>query len=457
MKKKIIAGIMAGMILAGCGPTEISGGGIWGNPQEQDPNISSSEKPGEENGSISENSINVTENANTINVSYSESDLNEEWIQALSGSSMNLFENVLEDQGEGQNILISPTSIMMAFGMTENGANGDTLSQMESVINGGLSIEQMNRIMFAMADHFESSEDVKWNVANSIWFRNDGRMEVVPEFAAAAKSWYDADVWMAAFDKETVKDVNAWVEMETRGMIDEIIQAIDDQNRMILINAMAFEGEWMNEYEEYDIDENCIFRNFDGTESKVTMLNSTEASYIELGNGTGFIRPYKGGDYSFVGILPEEGISVNDYIRELAASGEDFAEAIRNPKYYEGDILVSMPEFKNEYDVQMSDILMGMGMTAPFSGAQADFSGIMRSTTDEEYQVWISSVLHKTFIEVDREGTRAAAVTAITLDTCSAVAVYNPPMYIILDRPFVYAIVDNETGLPVFLGCVNEL
>ena len=81
----------------------------------------------------------------------------------------------------------------------------------------------------------------------------------------------------------------------------------------------------------------------------------------------------------------------------------------------------------------------------------------MRSTTDEEYQVWISSVLHKTFIEVDREGTRAAAVTAITLDTCSAVAVYNPPMYIVLDRPFVYAIVDNETGLPVFLGCVNEL
>ena len=447
MKKKIIAGLLAGIMLAGCGSTEISGGGTWGSGAE--------EQQGSRSGSG--DTIDVTGTAELINVSYSQSDLKEEWIGALSGSSMNLFTNVLDNQGEGQNVCISPTSMMMAFGMTENGANGETLSQMESIINGGLSLEQMNPIMYAMADHFESAEDVEWNVANSIWFRNDGKLEVLPEFASAAKSWYDADIWMSAFDEGTVKDINKWVERETRGMIDEIIQSIDEQNRMILINAMAFEGKWMNEYEKSDILENCKFTNYDGTTSDVTMLHSLEYSYIELGDGVGFIRPYKGGEYSFVGILPDEGISVNQYIRDLAAGGEDFSEAIRNPQHYSGDIIVTMPEFKNEFDIKMNDVLIDMGMTVPFSYQEADFNGVMRSTSDEVYDIYISSVIHKTFIEVDREGTRAAAVTAITLDACNAIAVYDPPMYINLDRPFVYAIVDNETGLPVFLGCVNSL
>ena len=442
MKKKIIAALMAGMMIAGCGTSGTSETGSAGGS-------SGSRRSGD--------TVNVTEDVELINVSYSENDLKEEWIGSLSGSSMNLFSGVLEQEGEGQNICISPTSMMMAFGMLENGAGGETLSQIENVVNGGISVEQMNPIMYAMAEHFESSEDVKWNVANSIWFRNDGKFEVIPEFAAAAKSWYDADILMAQFDEGTVKDVNSWVKKETRGMIEEIIHGFSEQNRMLLVNAVAFEGEWMHEYEKSDIYEDYQFTNYNGTTSDVTMLRSTEASYIELGNGIGFIRPYKGGEYSFVGILPDEGVSVNDYISELAESGEDFSETVRNPRYYEGDIIVSIPEFKNEYDIIMNDVLEKMGMTDAFSSADADFNGVMRPTDDELYQIWISKVIHKTFIEVDREGTRAAAVTAITLDTCNAIEISNPPMYITLDRPFVYAIVDNETGLPVFLGCVNQL
>ncbi|MBP1586245.1 MAG: hypothetical protein ILP17_11195, partial [Lachnospiraceae bacterium] len=140
-------------------------------------------------------------------------------------------------------------------------------------------------------------------------------------FAAAAKSWYDADILMAQFDDGTVKDVNSWVKKETRGMIEEIIHGFSDQNRMFLVNAIAFEGEWMHEYENSDIYEDSKFTNYDGTTSDVTMLFSNEASYIELGNGIGFLRPYKGGEYSFVGILPDEGISVSEYIADLAESG----------------------------------------------------------------------------------------------------------------------------------------
>ena len=436
MNKKIIAGILAGTMLAGCGAANIPGGtGI----------------------SRSGGSENLSGNVERINVSYSEDDLKEGWTGNLSAASFDLMMHVLESEKSGENVLISPTSIMMAFGMTENGAHGNTLSEMESVINGGLSVSEMNPAMYALAERFESSGDVMWNVANSVWFRDDGRYEVVPEFAQAAKSWYDADVWKAAFDEGTVGDINSWVSEETKGMIDEIISDIPDETRMYLINAMAFEGKWMVEYEPEDICEDLIFTNYDGSTSKVTMLRSTEASYIEPGNGIGFIRPYMGGEYSFVGILPDEGITVEDYIRELAESGYDFSETVRNPRSYSGDIIVTMPEFKTEYKADMVDVLKDMGINSAFDGLTADLSGLMRPVDDSVNEIWIDKVIHKTFIEVDREGTRAAAVTAIGVDACGAEPVSDPPMYITLDRPFVYAVVDNETGLPVFLGCVNSL
>ena len=440
MKKRIVAGLLAMMMLAGCGT------GSTGNT-------------GNGSGSRSReySSTNVCQTVEPIEINVESGDIEEEWINSLSASSINLLEAIMEEQGEGNNIMISPTSMMMAFGMLENGASGETLSEIENVIGGGVKVGQMNPLMYSIADRFESSNDVRWNVANSVWLRDDGRYEIVPEFAQAARSYYNADIWMAAFDENTVKDINSWADEQTYGMIKEIIEGIDPETYMYLINAVAFEGEWMNEYEESQIAENYDFHNYNGTVSKVTMLSSVEDRYIELGNGVGFVRPYKGGDYSFVGILPEEGTSVEEYIASLAESGTDFAEAFRNAKRYDADIIVKFPEFKNEYEVEMSAILRGMGMETSFDPANADFTGLIRPTEGSDYPAYIGGVLHKTFIEVNREGTRAAAVTAIELDCAGCEPMYVPPMIITLDRPFVYAVVDNETGLPVFLGTVNSL
>ena len=143
MKKKIIAAIMAGMMIAGCGTSGTSETGSAGGS-------SGSRRSGD--------TVNVTEDAELINVSYSEDDLKEEWIGSLSGSSMNLFSGVLEQEGEGQNICISPTSMMMAFGMLENGANGETLSQIEKIF-GSIPVSEMNPIMYEMARHFNEAEE----------------------------------------------------------------------------------------------------------------------------------------------------------------------------------------------------------------------------------------------------------------------------------------------------------
>ena len=441
MKKRIVAGLLALMMIAGCGTgsTGNTGNGSGGSRSRE------------------YSSTNVAETVEPLVINVENGDIEDEWVQSLSASSMNLLSEIMESEGEGRNIMISPTSMMMAFGMLENGASGATLSDIENVIGGGLAVEQMNPMMYSLAERFESSEDVRWNVANSVWLRDDGRFEIVPEFAQAARSYYNADIWKAAFDEKTVEDINAWADEQTYGMIKEIIDAIDPETYMYLINAVAFEGEWMNEYEDTDIWEDYEFHNYDGTTSNVNMLCSTESRYMELGNGIGFVRPYKGGDYSFVGILPEEGTSVEDYIASLAEDGADFAEAFRNAKGYESDIIVKFPEFKNEYEIEMAELLKSMGMETPFDPDNADFTGLIAASGDREYPVYIGAVLHKTFIEVNREGTRAAAVTSITLDCAGVEPDFVPPMIITLDRPFVYAVVDNETGLPVFLGTVSSL
>lgn len=374
-------------------------------------------------------------------------------IAAISDSSMRLFyENMKRDPS--QNVLISPTSIQFAFGMTENGADGATLSEMEQIINGGLSIDEWNRGMYALNQRLSSAEEVDWNVADSIWVKNDGSVTLKEPFVLDAVSYYDADIVMAPFDDSTVVDINAWVNENTNGMIPSLLSTISPYTRMYLMNAMAFEGEWKEEYEEYQIRENREFTNADGTTSYVTMLSSEEYGYFYLGDGIGFRKNYKGGEYSFVGILPPENQMVEEYVAELLENQESFASAVKELRH-DVPVYVEIPEFTLDYDVEMADMLIGMGLEKAFSDEDdADFT---RMVTEDSAPIHIGAVIHKTHIEVDRKGTRAAAITAITMDTTCSVMEVQEPVYIYLNRPFVYAIIDNETGLPIFIGCMNEL
>ena len=396
---------------------------------------------------------NLTQNIETISAPKAE--ITDAQKEALSRASMQLFANAVKQEGEHPNVLLSPTSIQLAFGMTENGAKGDTLAQIEQVINGGVAIDEMNPLLYNLSERFQSAQEVEWNVANSIWFKDDGLLRVKDEFAQKALSWYGADIWMAPFDSTTVTDINSWVNDQTKGMIPGILDEIPAEARMYLINAMAFEGEWMEEYEERDIMEDCSFTNADGSQTDVTMLASSENRYFTLGEGCGFLRDYKGGEYSFMGLLPEEGTDLDDYIASLADSNADLAAAIQNAQY--GTVIVNIPEFTDDYDIQMKDMLMAMGMENAFDPAGADFTDMMKPVTADEWMIWIGDVLHKTHIEVDRAGTRAAAVTAIEMRAAGCAPIQEEPIRIILDRPFIYGIIDNATGLPIFLGCINTL
>ena len=350
--------------------------------------------------------------------------------------------------GSDENVLLSPTSILMALGMTENGASGDTLSHMEGIANGGVKVGQMNTVMAYLREKMIESPDVKWNVANSIWLKDIDDLELDPIFADTVIAHYRAEVWKSKFDQGTVDDINSWVNTNTDGMIDEVINNISPDTLMYLINAISFDGEWEEQYEDDKIKEGYDFNNADGSISSVTMLSSKENKYFMLGDGEGFVKPYKGGEFSFVGILPKEGESTSEYLNKIRDL--DFAKAVREAK--DEEVRVKIPEFENDYGTDLAKTYNNMGMTEPF-GMNADFSDMLVSGGDE---IYIGAIIHKTHIEVDRKGTRAAAVTAVDMRVKGAI-MEEMPKSIVLDRPFVYAIVDNQTGLPVFLGCQNSM
>ncbi len=381
-----------------------------------------------------------------------EKEPDEKFILSAADFSIELFKNSVNDAvRNGQNVLISPESVLTALAMTANGAAGDTLADMEQVLSGnsGISIDELNQYMPGYNANLTESEDVTFHIANSIWIRDSDIINVNQDFLQTDKNYYDADAFTRPFDISTVDEINGWVNDNTNGMIDMLLEEISPNTVMYLINAVAFEGEWEAVYEDYQIHEAGEFTNASGTKETVTMLDSTENVYIEDKHATGFVKPYNGGQYAFMAILPEENIALSDYIEQM--NGSDFISMYNNRSYEE--VIVKLPEFTYEYEEELSDTLIGMGMGSAFE-KNADFSRMAETDTG---MLFIGKILHKTFIEVDREGTRAAAVTSIEMNGDSVSIDEEPPKTVFLDRPFVYAIIDTDTGLPVFIGAVNSV
>ncbi|SEK54636.1 serpin family protein [Ruminococcus albus] len=352
-----------------------------------------------------------------------------------------------EDIKAGNNVMISPESVMMALGMTANGAKGETLSEMEKAL-GGQGIDVVNKAMQYRMTKFMNSEDISFNVANSVWVRDDAdRIKMKQSFCDKVKSVYNADSFLAPFDDTTCNDINGWVNNNTNGMIPNILDEIPYDAVAYLINAMAFEGEWASPYAEHQVNDDQTFTNSKGEEEKVTMLYSEEGGYFEDEDTTGFLKYYKGYDYAFMAMLPAEGTDMADYVAGL--DGEKLKNLWQTSS---GKVNACIPEFTYDYGKELSDDLKAMGMTMPF-GDGADFSEMAETGTGSLY---IDKVIHKTHIELDRNGTKAAAATVVEMVDEACIEIEDPKE-VYLNRPFVYAIIDTESGTPVFMGAVNTV
>ena len=372
------------------------------------------------------------------------SNADEAFCSAVTDCSIELFRKVSAKETSGGNngsVLVSPDSIETALAMLENGAAGNTLNEMGSVLGGGMDREAFCSYLAGMNDRLERSDKIIFQQSNSIWARK-GLMDVSERFLQQNKDYFDSQFYVAPFSTETVSDINNWVYNNTRNMIRNILDRLTDDDRMVLINTIAFEGKWAVPFESVT-DE--TFTNAEGAAENASMLKELgSCNYFSLNGAKCFERRYKGGEISFVGILPPEGTTADAFVRGM--SGSDFRSAWKKRKMEHVDL--TMPEFKYDYGTELQDVLKDMGMEEAFSAA-ADFSAM------GEPSVMVDRVIHKTHIELDRNGTKAAAATAVVAKESSAYM--ESPIEIRMDRPFVYALVDNETGIPLFIGSVKTL
>ena len=357
--------------------------------------------------------------------------------------ALDLLRNTVEkEENAGTNVLVSPWSVSQALGMTANGAAGDTRSEMESVLGG--SMETLNPSFYTFRTTAPDNKDAKLSIANSIWMREG--FPVRDSFLQTNADFYGADAFRAPFDATTVKDVNDWVNQKTDKMIPNILNKIEDRDKMILVNAVAFDAKWADPYKEYEVSDGT-FTAADGTKQDAKMMHKEMHSYLKDDHAIGFMNRYKS-HYAFAALLPEEGMTPEEYLAGLTP--ERLQKTLSEPVQYSGGVNTRLPQFEYAFDDVINDQLQTMGMNHAF-GHDADFSGI----TDDPDGLFIGSVLHKTYINVTPAGTRAAAVTAVML--AGEAMPVEPPINITLDRPFVYAIIDTNNNLPVFIGTVNSI
>lgn len=383
----------------------------------------------------------------TINELSSES--SEKYRQAYINTSFELLKKQLNGN---KNVMISPASILLALSMTEAGAGGDTLKQMAALWGGEDDYNAQLSYAADILKKLNNSQGVSMHAADSVWI-NDSLLQgkVKAEFVDFVKQYYDAEVQNLVFDDQALNKLNDWVKEHTDGMISKILDRFEPSTAMVLINAIAFDGKWADQYEEYQVQDGK-FRNAQGQEIDVKMLNGSERNYLENGKATGFIKYYEGRQYGFVVMLPkDEKQSADDMLREF--TGDDF-DALLNSKTGEYTVYTQMPEFSYDYSSTLNDSLKDLGMKTAFDQNNADFRGI--AEFDDDKNLYISKVIHKTHIEVSRTGTRAAAVTAVRMDAAGA-CIEEDIKSVTCDRPFAYAIVDLNDNTPVFIGTVNDI
>ncbi len=365
------------------------------------------------------------------------------YIDSVGDFSWQLLQQTVKKDG---NVLVSPASVYLALAMTLNGADSTTREAMLEVLSAqGLTVEQINAASRDwMALLMNTGNKTRLTVANSIWYR-DG-FDPDPAFLQNNADYYAAAAKTLDFSLPTAKDtINAWVKSSTNGLIDTIIDEIDPRDIMYLINAVYFKAQWMSEFYANSTADGT-FGAPSGDKTVKFMHQTSSFDYLSNNNGEGLLMPYSDGRFAFVAILPTAGMSVRELV--AATDAASFAELLKTRETM--SIELSLPKFETRFDTSLKDSLTAMGMAAAFDPGVADFS-LMNSGRRQD--LYIDEVLHKTFCRVDEMGTEAAAVTAV-ISRGTSMPVSNKQL--VFDRPFVYGIVDTATGLPLFLGIMDD-
>lgn len=365
--------------------------------------------------------------------------IGQETVESNSQFSFDIFQQ-LNKEDKNQNIFISPLSISTALAMTYQGAEGTTKEAMAKALRyTGIDDSNINESYKNLIPYLRKlDKKVELNISNSLWVREGDSIK--EDFLSTNKDIFDASVTTMDFSKEEAADeINKWISDSTKKKIEKMVDSpISSNIVMYLINAIYFKGDWTKQFDKKNTF-STQFHQENGNTDEVMMMS--RKGKVEFGQGDDFkaVRlPYGTGKAAMYCILPEESTPINDFIENLDL---DQWETIKESISEKDDVILQLPRFKLEYGIKnLNESLTSLGMGEAFEDT-ADFSGIRGN-------LCISRVLHKAVIEVNEEGSEAAAVTVVEMKETS----YSEPLIFIADRPFVFLITDDETGTILFMG-----
>jgi serpin B len=357
----------------------------------------------------------------------------------------------LDERREAPNLFFSPLSASLALTMVLNGARNETYRQMAHALGyGDQPVERINTEN-ALLLHLLRSPDPKTEtlVANSLWVQQG--FSLLPSFLQACQKHYEAEVDSVDFmqDREGAAErINGWVKQNTKGLIPKLFEPSDFSplTRLVVVNTLYFKGKWQKPFDKQATREE-EFHLEGGKVKRVPMMH--QSGKFDYLRGDGFqavALPYGAGELSFYLFLPDEGRSLQAFLKELTA--ERWAQWLKGFKPMEGD--VGLPRFRIEATYPLKEPLQAMGITDAFDPEKADLSGVAPLT---DGRLFITKALQKAVVEVDEEGTKAAAATGVVV----SVTAYNPNRFtLIANRPFFFIIRHNATGAILFMGIVRE-
>ncbi len=365
-------------------------------------------------------------------------------IETSNQFGFDLYREIYAWEKEAQNLMVSPLSVSLALSMTYNGAETSTKEAMEKGHRlKGLTKEEINTSFQSLIDGLTSLDPrVLLEIAQSIYYRQDFTVE--KNFVEVNKKYYDAEISSLVFaSPSAVGIINGWVNTKTHGKIKEILKEITPNQVMFLLNAIYFKGIWAKEFDKKVTTERPFYPATGGSVTVPMMSRNDTLDYASNDLFSAIRLPYGSGKYNMFVFLPKE----NDVSALVSKLNPENWSAWQKLFKETKDVELSIPRFKYAYEIKLNDVLTTMGMGIAFTGA-ADFRGINR-----DGGLNIDYVKHKTFVEVNEEGTEAAAVTIVAIDKNS---IGPPKTFFTVDRPFLYVIMEKSSGAILFMGTVKN-
>ena len=371
-----------------------------------------------------------------------------ELIHSSNSFGFNVFKEIIKVQPDS-NIFISPLSISMALGMTYNGAAGETKEAMHNTLQyGNLSDEGINKSYKNLIELLiQLDQKVTFDIANSIWYRYPG-FQVEEDFINVNKEYFDALVRGIDFnDPSTADTINKWIEDNTNGYIKDMVdKPINPLTVMFLINAIYFKGTWTYEFNEEDNKDDYFYLS-DGSQIECKMMShKNEYKYFADDLMQVIDLPYGDGLFSMTIILPKYKVDIDSLICSI---NEETWNSWMN-KFSKQEVNLFLPKFKIEYFIgkKLIEVLTTLGMGIAFDPDSADFSEITKLD-----QIWIEEIKHKTYVEVNEEGTEASAATVVEMWRSEG---GEKEIFMKIHRPFIFEIRENESGTILFVGKIVE-